>query len=219
VSEVLVRRAARALANAGLVTAYGHCSERTGARTFLVCAAKPMGMIAPGEAGTIVHTDEPLPQGVLGEVCAHQAIYTRRPDVGGIARTFGPNVIALSALRATPVPRHGFGTYFSPRVPLWDDPQLIRTTDAARALGECLGDARAVVMRGNGAITVGASLEEAVVHAWYLEDAARVELAVRAAGNPETAPLITPDECAKRATSAGGIYERMWAYLTRDDPE
>ena len=42
--------------------------------------------------------------------------------------------------------------------------------------------ARAIVMRGNGAVAVGASLEEAVVMAWYLEDAARVELAVLGAG-------------------------------------
>ncbi len=218
-NEVLVRRAARALANAGLVTAYGHCSARIDERTFLVCAPKPMGMIAPGENGTIVSIDGPLPDGVLGEVRTHQTIYARRPDVGGITRTFGPNVIALSALRATPSPRHGFGAYFSPAPPLWDDPQLIRNDEAAAALAQQLGDARAIVMRGNGAIAVGASLEEAVVHAWYLEDAARVELAVRSAGNPDTAPVLSLEECAKRAVSAGGIYERMWAYLTRADPE
>ncbi len=43
-SDVVVRRAARALANAGLVNAYGHCSARIDERSFLVCAAKPMGM-------------------------------------------------------------------------------------------------------------------------------------------------------------------------------
>ncbi len=217
--EVLVRLAARALGRAELVNAYGHCSARIDERTFLVCAAKPMGMIAPGEAGTVVAVDGPLPEGVLGEVRTHQQIYRRRPDVGGIARTFPPSVLALSALRATPLPRHGPGAYFAPQPPLWDDPQLLRSDAQAAALAEQLGGARAIVMRGNGAITVGATLEEAVVHAFYLDDAARIELAVRAAGGAETAPVMTAAECAQRAIAAGGIYERMWMFLTRDDPE
>ncbi len=217
--ELLVRQAARALGNAGLVNAYGHCSARIDEATFLVCAPRPMGMIAPGEAGTVVPVDGPLPDGVLGEVRTHQQIYRRRPDVGGIARTFPPNVLALSALRATPLPRHGFGAYFSPPVPLWDDPLLLRSDEQASALAEQLGAARAIVMRGNGAIVTGASVEEAVVLSWYLEDAARVELAVRSAGAEASAPVLRADECAKRAVTAGGIYERMWSYLTRDDPE
>jgi HCOMODA/2-hydroxy-3-carboxy-muconic semialdehyde decarboxylase len=219
VNEVLVRRAARALANAGLVNAYGHCSARIDERTFLVCAAKPMGLIGAGEPGTVVAIEGPLPDGVLGEVRTHQQIYQRRADVGGITRTFGPNVLALSAIGTTPLPRHGFGAYFWPQPPLWDDPLLLRSDEQAAALAGQLGSARAIVMRGNGAITASATLEEAVVLAWYLEDAARVELAVRSAGALETAPVMTEEQCAKRALSAGGIYERMWAFLTRDDPE
>jgi len=219
VNEVLVRRGARALGGAGVVNAYGHCSARIDEASFLVCAPRPMGMIAPGEAGTVVPVMGPLPEGVLGEVRIHQQVYRRRPDVGGITRTFPPNVLALSALRATPQPRHGFGAYFSPGIPLWDDPLLLRSDEQASALADQLGAARAIVMRGNGAIATGATLEEAVVLSWYLEDAARVELAVRQAGALETAPVLSPEECAKRAVTAGGIYERMWAWLTRDDPE
>src|ERR1700687_3263558 len=55
---------------------------------------------------------------------------------------------------------------------------LDRKRRSAAALVELLGPARGIVMRGNGAVTVGASIEEALVMAWYLEDAARVELAV-----------------------------------------
>ena len=218
-NEVLVRQAARALGAAGLVNAYGHCSARIDDATFLVCAPRPMGMIALGEAGTVVPVDGPLPEGVLGEVRIHQQVYRRRPDVGGIARSFPPNVVALSAMRTTPSPRHGFGAYFSPPPPLWDDPLLLRSDEQAAGLAEQLGTARAIVMRGNGAVMTGATLEEAVVLSWYLEDAARVELAVRSAGELASAPVLTPEECAKRAVTAGGIYERMWAYLTRDDPE
>ena len=52
--QVIVRKAARALAKCGLVGPYGHCSIRLNASELLVCAAKPMGTIAIGEDGTIV---------------------------------------------------------------------------------------------------------------------------------------------------------------------
>jgi len=80
-----------------------------------------------------------------------------------------------------------------------------------------LGSARAIVMRGNGAVTVGASLEEAVVMAWYLEDAARVELAVLATGM--AGEELTPLEAQARAVTSGRIIERMWEWLTAGDPE
>lgn len=213
----LVRLAARALARAKLVHAYGHCSQRLDDRHFLVCAAQPMGLIAPGEAGVVVAADAPLPEGVLGEVRIHQQIYAARPEVGGICRTMPPHVMALSALRRTPQPRHGFGAYFSPAVPLWDDPQLVRSDQRARGVAETLGGGRAVVMRGNGAVTAGRSLAEAVVLTWYLEDAARVELEVLRSGLD--GPTLSPAEAAERATDAGRIFERMWDYLTAGDPE
>lgn len=64
--------AARALAHAGLVHAYGHCSIRIDADCFLVCAPKPLGMIEDQDAGTIVPVEGELPDGVLGEVRIHQ---------------------------------------------------------------------------------------------------------------------------------------------------
>jgi HCOMODA/2-hydroxy-3-carboxy-muconic semialdehyde decarboxylase len=63
------------------------------------------------------------------------------------------------------------------------------------------------------------SLEKMVCLTWYLEDAARLELAVLGAGLEAASAVLTPAECDRRATSAGGIFERMWDYLTFGDPE
>ncbi|HMP56345.1 MAG TPA: class II aldolase/adducin family protein, partial [Novosphingobium sp.] len=106
----LVQQAARALGRAGLVHAYGHCSVRLDEARFLVCAAMPMGLIAD-EPGTVVPIAGPLPEGVLGEVRIHQAIYARRPDVGGLCRIMPPAVMALSTQGIVPAPRHGIGAY------------------------------------------------------------------------------------------------------------
>lgn len=214
-----VRVVARALAKAGFVHAYGHCSLRLDAEHFLVCAAKPMGLIQPGEAGTVVPVHGPLPEGVLGEVRIHQQIYQRRPDVNAVVRSMPMQVMSLSCAGLTPKLRHGMGAYFKDGVPLWDDPQLLRDDAQATALAEQLGKSLALVMRGNGAIVVGGSLVEALTLVFYLEDAARIELQLLAAGVADHAPLLSHAEARQRATNSGRIFERMWDYLTAGDAE
>ena len=207
-----VRLAARALASAGLVHAFGHCSVRLDNGSFLVCAPLPMGRITD-ESGTVVPLDGPLPVGVLGEVRIHREIYRRRPDVGGICRIMPPALMALSVAGVVPGPRHGIGAYFR-QVPLWNDPKLLRDDAAAAALSDTLGDAPALVMRGNGAVVVGESLPQAVALAWFLEDAARVERDVRAMGLDVEVARLSAEEIEARQIWSGGVVERMWHHLT-----
>ncbi|VVD71774.1 class II aldolase/adducin family protein [Pandoraea terrigena] len=214
-----VRVAARTLARAGLAHAYGHCSVRLDAKHFLVCAARPMGLIGVGEAGTVVPVDGPLPDGVLGEVRLHQAIYRSRSEIGAVARTMPPRTMSLSTLRRTPRALHGPGTYFAPGVPLWDDPQLVRTDAQAEAVIAAMGTNAAVVMRGNGAVVAADTLEAMVALTWYLEDAARVDLDVLALEATYPAAVLDIDACRARATRSGRIIERMWEYLSAGDPE
>jgi len=214
-----VRMAARALGRNDLGHAFGHVSARIDDRSFLVCAPRPMGLIEKGEAGAMVPIEGALPQGVLGEVRCHQQIYKRRKDVNGICRTFLRNVMTLSTLRMTPKPRDGFGSYFAPSPPLWDDPTLLRNDEAASRLADMLGGARAIVMRGNGAITVGATVEEALCMVFFLEEAARTEREVLAIGRPGDEAIMTQEQAMARGVTTGNILERLWEYLTRDDPE
>ena len=212
-----VRQAARALGRHGLTHAYGHCSQRLDANHFLVCAARPPGLVQPGEPGTVVPIEGDLPPGVLGEVRIHREIYRRRADVGGIARSMPRHAMSLSVMRRTPRVVHGMSSYLSPGVPLWDDPQLIRSDAQANALADLLGSASALSMRGNGVVVAAPSVQDAIVLTWYLEDAARIEMECLAA-SVEVATL-SPDEARQRATREGRIFERMWDYLTSGDPE
>ncbi len=207
------------MARAGLATAYGHCSLRLDAEHFLVCAPRPMGLLSPKDAGTVVSVNAPLPEGVLGEVRIHQQVYKRRADVNGICRFFPPHVMALAAMKLTPNARHGFSSYFYPRVPRWEHTALVRNEAAAEGVVDTLSDAPAVVVSVNGAVTVADSIQKALVLAWFLEDAGRVENAVLAAGHADTQVFNTSQEAQERATWNGGIVERMWDYLTHSDPE
>ncbi len=217
--QIVVRKMARALARAGLVTAFGHCSVRLDEKSFLVCASRPMGLIKPGEPGTVVSTDAPLPEGVLGEVRMHQQIYKRRAEIRAICRFISPNVVTLAALALAPKARHGQGAHFHPQVPFWPDPGLIRNDPAAVGVAQAMGSAPAVVVSVNGAVTGAETPQQAVALAVFIEDAARVELAALSAGLAGTAPRMSEEQAKSRATWQGRIAERMWEYLTADDPE
>lgn len=214
-----LRVAARALARGQLVHAYGHCSLRLDPSSFLVCAAKPMGTLLPGEAGTVVPLEGPLPEGVLGEVRIHQQIYRRRADVSAVCRIMPPQLGLLALLHRTPKPRHGFGAYFAPEPPLWDDPRLLRDDAAATQLADQLAGAKAIVMRANGAVVVGASLVEAVALSWFLEEAARVEVGLMQMGQDGEHTLLSSEETLARQVTAGRVYERMWEFLSFGDVE
>ena len=216
-AESRIRVAARTLAKAGLVQAYGHCSARLEEHRFLVSPPKPLGLMTAQDVPVVVATTGKLPVGALPEVIAHQHIYRLRADVGGVVRFQSPHVVALSALGRTPRALHGFGAYFAPCPPLHSDPRLVRDDASAAALAERMGGARAIVMRGNGAVTSGESLEEAVALAWYLEDAARVELAVL---NTGVEPLVfTAEEVRDRAIDVRSMLQRMWNWMSAGDPE
>ena len=208
-----LRKAANALARAGLVHAYGHCSIRLSAEHFLVCAPMPMGLIS-NEDGIVVPIRGELPPRVLGEVRAHQAIYERRSEVNAVCRVMPPSVMALSTRSIVARPRHGIGAYLHPGPAFWENVRLIRDDESAALLAERLGAMNSVVMRGNGAITVAETMPKAVVLAWFLEDAARVECDVRRMGFDPDSGLLDCDEIASRQTWAGGVIERMWDHLT-----
>ena len=178
-----------------------------------------MGLIGSGEPGTVVPVTGALPAGVLGEVRLHQQIYGRHAHVHAVTRTMPPLLMALGTARRTPGARHGMGAYFGAGAALWDDPQLVRDDERAAAVIDAMGSANAIVMRGNGVLVASDSLAKAVVLTWYLEDAARIELAVLAAGLQDESVVLDVVERERRATDAGGIFERMWEYLTAGDPE
>ena len=143
-----------------------------------------MGLIRPGEDGTTVAIDGPLPDGVLGEVRCHQQIYRRRPDVNGICRTFPRETMTLSTLPQNAARQARLRLLLRARAGAVGRPRrcCVRTRRRAGSPRRW-APGRAIVMRGNGAILTGETVEESIVMAFYLEEAARTELAVLAVGD------------------------------------
>jgi HCOMODA/2-hydroxy-3-carboxy-muconic semialdehyde decarboxylase len=215
-----VRLAARAMARHGLAHAYGHVSARIDERHFLVSPPQPLGTVPTDDPGVVVPIEGALPERALPEVRIHREIYRSRPDVGGVCRFQSPAVMAMSALGETPHALHGLGAYFAPCPPLWPNVQLVRDDARAVKVADTMGGNAAIVLRGNGAVTAGATIAEAAAFAFYLEDAARIELALLPARAVGRKPReYTADESARRAVKAGALIERMWHFLCFGDPE
>ena len=56
---------------------------------------------------------------------------------------------------------------------------------------------------GNGAVTDGLDIKQALCLAWFLEDMSRLELAVLSSGQAEQAPGFTAEQARGRSTWTG----------------
>ncbi|MPV90204.1 class II aldolase/adducin family protein [Georgenia ruanii] len=210
----LLAQAGHALARHGLVTAFGHVSTRMDGTTWAITAPLPLGRLTP-EAVQVLDLAAPdLGDGVPREAWIHRAIAHVRPDVGAVCRAQPPTATALAAAGVPVRPLHGQGAFLGPVVPVHDDPRLVREPDAAVRLAETLGAAPAVVMRGNGAVTVGGDVAEAVALMWVLEQSARLTATAAASGTPR--PLDDDEQAAWR-TVAPELLHRIWNYLNEEE--
>jgi ribulose-5-phosphate 4-epimerase/fuculose-1-phosphate aldolase len=208
--------AARSLAAAGLVTAFGHVSARTGSRRgFRITPPKPLGTLRPDEPLQEVSlAGDRLPDGVPKEAWIHRAIYEARPDVGAICRAQPPVAMAVASAGLPMRVLHGHAAFLGREVPVYGDARLIREREAGEALARRLNDAGGVVMRGNGAVTVGADVGAAAARMWVLERSAEMNRDAASVGTPEP---LGDSEFAYWESVSEEILERIWAYL-RDGP-
>jgi L-fuculose-phosphate aldolase len=65
-----------------------------------------------------------------------------------------------------------------------DSIALIRTAEMGARVAAALGAHRAVLLKNHGVAVAGASIEEAVITVIMLENAAKVQMIVEAAGDP-----------------------------------
>ncbi len=207
-----LRAAGRALARHGLVTAFGHVSAREADGTWAITPPVPLARAT--DVRVLDLTSPDLAPGTPREAWIHREIAAARPDVGAICRAQPPTATALASAGVAIRPLHGQGAFLGPVVPVHPDPRLVRDRAAATRLAETLGGSPAVVMRGNGAVTVGADVAEAVALMWVLEQSALLTATAAAAGTPR--PLDDDEQAAWRAV-APELLQRIWLYLEEEE--
>lgn len=130
-----------------------------------------------------------------GEVFIHSEIFRARPDVRAVIHSHPAHLVALSATGKPLRPHCQGGALFSDALPVYADTiNLIHTAAMGADVARALGPHRAVLMKSHGVAVAGATLEEAVVLCVMLEEAARVQLLVEAAGG--AAPEFPPEDIA-----------------------
>jgi ribulose-5-phosphate 4-epimerase/fuculose-1-phosphate aldolase len=207
-------QAGRALARHRLVTAFGHVSARASRHTLLITAPVPLATIRPDSLQTLDLDAAELAPGVPREAWIHRAIATARPDVGAICRAQPATATALASAGVPIRPLHGQGSFLGAEVPVHPDPRLVRDHASAEALARTLGDGYAVIMRGNGAVTTGATIGAAVARMWVLEASAVMNATAAGSGTPT--PLTDDEQDSWRAV-APELLERIWLYLSHEE--
>lgn len=208
----LVVEVARIFERKGLVEAFGHVSVRLPeGDAVLVTPARAPGVVSPDQLavvdlkGRVLEPGGPLPL----ELPMHLAVYRRRPDVHAICRTHSPCAAAFGCSAEPIRPVHGFGGMLGAHVPVYPDPDLVTTDAQGEAVAEALGEAAAVLLRGNGSLVTGSSLPEACLRAIYLEESAAVNLRCRVLGQPQ---FLSAEELTRRARWFEREWERAWEY-------
>jgi ribulose-5-phosphate 4-epimerase/fuculose-1-phosphate aldolase len=154
---------------------------------------------------------ETLPAGAPAESWAHLAVYRARPDAAAIARAQPVAAFAAAATTDQLLPLHGQAAWLGERIPVHGSAHLLRSPSLARSAAADLPAGEALLLRGNGAITLGATPGLAVARMWLLAAACEVWLATAASART---PLAA-DEIATWRAAGRQLLPRLWQHLAR----
>jgi HCOMODA/2-hydroxy-3-carboxy-muconic semialdehyde decarboxylase len=201
--------AAHVLSRLGLVTAYGHVSARA-ATSMLITPAADLGTVTEPTVVEVPLAASSLPPAAPAEAWAHLALYRARPDAGSIARAQPASAFAAAATTTSLTPLHGQAAWLGESVPVHDSAHLLRSAELAERAARALPTGEALLLRGNGALTLGATPGVAVARMWLLAAACDAFVATRATGR--VIPL-TVEEIASWRAVGDELLPRLWRHL------
>jgi ribulose-5-phosphate 4-epimerase/fuculose-1-phosphate aldolase len=151
-----------------------------------------------------------LPAGAPAEGWAHLAVYRARPDVAAIARAQPASALAAAATTSSLPVLHGQAAWLGESIPVHDSAMLLRSAELGECAARSLPAGEALLLRGNGALTLGGTPGLAVARMWLLSAACDVFLAARAAGHVR--PLSAAEIVSWRAVR-DELLPRLWQHL------
>jgi L-ribulose-5-phosphate 4-epimerase len=207
--------ACRILSHQRLVEGFGHVSARIpNSDRFLMTPRMSLAMITKEAlltmnlSGQIVEGRHPAPF----EAWLHTAIMKAKPEVNAITRIHARVATMFSVTDRKLEPVHNHGSFFSGGVPVFHTPDLISNQKLGEEVAQTLGSKPAVLLRGNGQVTVGRSIPEAVMMAIYLEETAEILYGALQLGKP--IPLTARESAQRQAEALPPIdLERAWNYF------
>jgi ribulose-5-phosphate 4-epimerase/fuculose-1-phosphate aldolase len=207
--------ACRILSDRKLIEGFGHVSVRISeSDLFLLTPRIGLALVKESQLltlnlkGEVIDGSQPPPV----EAWLHTAIMKAKPEINAITRIHArvANMFSVTERKLEPV--HAHGSFFAGGVPVFHKPDLITTRKLGAEVVEVLGDGLAVLLRGNGQVTVGRTLPEAVMMAIYLEEAAEILYGALQIGTP--IPLSADESVKRKAEALPPVdMERAWNFF------
>ena len=204
----------------GVVDGFGHVSVRDDRNPgrFLISRNIAPATVA---AGDIMEFDlKGSPVDARGrkpylEVYIHSEIYRARPEVQAVVHSHSLSVIPYGATGTQLRPIFHMSGFLGSSTPIFEirdaggpaTDMLIRSRKLGAALARTLGPAAFALMRGHGAVAVGASIKQVVARAVYAEVNARLQSEALRLGE---VTFLNEGEAAAAAATIDSVLERPW---------
>src|SRR5262245_6119740 len=199
--------ALRIISREGLSDAFAHLSARSNdGNQMMFMPRKSPALVRPDEL-FFVDFEKPVPQSSL-----HQAIYRVRPDVKAVFHFHSPAVILLSVIGQSIRPMHNYSAIFYQGVPLYTGTGQVESPARAAEMAKLLGNARALMLRGHGAVVAGESIREVGMLGLFLEESARLQGEAMRLGAPMFIERDEAEKIAKRTFKPTSV-ERAWNHF------
>jgi HCOMODA/2-hydroxy-3-carboxy-muconic semialdehyde decarboxylase len=214
----------RILAHEGVVDAFGHVSVRDPRNTerFWLARSRSPALVEIDDLmeftldGTAVDARGRTP---YGERMIHAAVYAARGDVHSVVHHHAYGVLPFTITDEPLRPVVHTASVIGAEIPVWDirtrfggTDMLVRSIEQGRDLAATLAANTCVLIRGHGAVVVGASIERAVLTAIYLQVNANVLLQALPLGAPTA---LSAEEIARSAEAQFSplALDRTWEYF------
>jgi len=214
----------RILANEGVVDAFGHVSVRDprNAERFWLSRSRSPALVELDDLmefaldGSAIDARGRTP---YGERVIHAAVYAARKDVQSVVHNHAYDVLPFTITDEPLRPVVHTASVIGAEIPVWDirtkfgaTDMLVRSIEQGRDLAAALGDNTCALLRGHGAVVVGASIERAVLTAIYLQVNAKVLSQALQLGEPE--PLSGEEIARSSETQFSPLaLDRSWEYF------
>lgn len=199
--------ALRIISHEGLSDAFAHLSARVDDGEKMLFMPRKSPALVKAKELFIVDFEKPVSQSAV-----HQAVYKARNDAGAVFHFHSPAVILLSVVGQTVQPMHNYSAIFYEGVPVFKGTGQVESPERAGEIAQILGPAKAVILRGHGAVVVGRSIREACMLALFLEESARLQTEAIRLGTPMFMERDEAERIAKRTFKPASV-ERAWDHF------
>jgi ribulose-5-phosphate 4-epimerase/fuculose-1-phosphate aldolase len=198
--------AMRIINREGLSDAFAHLSARVGGDKMLFMPRKSPALVKTKDL-FVVDFIKQVPQSGV-----HQAFYQARADIGAVIHFHSPQVILLTVIGQSVRPMHNYSAIFYEGVPVFEGTGQVETPERAAEIARLLGPAKAILLRGHGAVVVGKTIPEVCILALYLEESARLQTEAMKLGAPKFLSRDEAERVAKR-TFKPTSNARAWEHF------